>query len=93
MANALEHLNNRTKLEWSSKLNTEFTPARNYRRTSIIGTIGMLTLDFALLRLIVRVKKCYRMLITDFFYLTGPKTNSVEKISMLRTGTEQPQSQ
>ncbi|KAF1990267.1 pyruvate kinase [Aulographum hederae CBS 113979] len=54
MANALEHLSvGRTRIQWLSQLNTEYTPTRNYRRTSIIGTIG-------------------------------PKTNSVEKINMLR---------
>ncbi|KAL1998804.1 hypothetical protein VTN02DRAFT_5549 [Thermoascus thermophilus] len=52
-ATSLDHLSNRMKLEWHSKLSTEMAPARNYRRTSIIGTIG-------------------------------PKTNSVEKINMLR---------
>lgn len=41
---SLDHLNNRMKLEWFSKLNTEMVPAKNYRRTSIIGTIGMLIL-------------------------------------------------
>lgn len=40
MANALDHLSLRTKLEWTSSLNTEFQPARNYRRSSIICTIG-----------------------------------------------------
>lgn len=29
------------KLEWHSKLNTEMVPAKNFRRTSIICTIGM----------------------------------------------------
>jgi pyruvate kinase len=53
---SLDHLSNRMKLEWHSKLNTEMVPAKNFRRTSIIGTIG-------------------------------PKTNSVEKINALRTGT------
>jgi len=38
---SLDHLSNRMKLEWHSKLNTEMVPAKNYRRTSIIGTIGM----------------------------------------------------
>ncbi|MCJ1302626.1 Pyruvate kinase [Hypocenomyce scalaris] len=56
MANSLDHLANRTRLEWLSGLNTEFRPAKNFRRTSIIGTIG-------------------------------PKTNSVEKINLLRSGT------
>jgi pyruvate kinase len=41
MANALDHLNaGRTRIEWLSQLNTEYTPAKEYRRTSIIGTIG-----------------------------------------------------
>ena len=40
MGDALEHLSNRTKLEWTSRLNTEYQPKRNYRRTSIICTIG-----------------------------------------------------
>ncbi|KAF1810434.1 pyruvate kinase [Eremomyces bilateralis CBS 781.70] len=54
MANALDHMNaGRTRVEWLSQLNTEYQPPKNYRRTSIICTIG-------------------------------PKTNSVEKINMLR---------
>lgn len=41
MANALTHLNaGRTRIEWLSQLNTEYSPAKEYRRTSIIGTIG-----------------------------------------------------
>jgi len=41
MANALDHLNaGRTRIEWLSQLNTEYQPAKEYRRTSIIGTIG-----------------------------------------------------
>jgi pyruvate kinase len=40
MATALEHLSSQTKVEWLSGLNTEFQPKRNYRRTSIICTIG-----------------------------------------------------
>ena len=54
MANALDHLGNRTRIEWLSQLNTEYVPPYNHRRTSIICTIG-------------------------------PKTNSAEKINMLRT--------
>ena len=54
MANSLDHLGNRTRAEWLAQLNTEYVPAYNHRRTSIIGTIG-------------------------------PKTNSVQKINMLRT--------
>lgn len=53
MANAIDHLGNRTRLEWLSQLNTEYVPPKNHRRTSIICTIG-------------------------------PKTNSADKISMLR---------
>lgn len=41
MANSLDHLNSgRTRIEWLSQLNTEYVPAKNYRRTSIICTIG-----------------------------------------------------
>jgi pyruvate kinase len=40
MATALEHLSSGTKIEWLSGLNTEFKPTKNYRRTSIICTIG-----------------------------------------------------
>ncbi|KAK5018307.1 Pyruvate kinase [Cryomyces antarcticus] len=54
MANALDHLSyGKTRIEWVSQLNTEYKPAKNFRRTSIIGTIG-------------------------------PKTNSAEKINILR---------
>ena len=44
MASSIDHLSNRMKLEWTSKLNTEMQPAKNYRRTSIICTIGKLSL-------------------------------------------------
>lgn len=54
MANALDHLGNKTRIEWLAQLNTEYVPSYNHRRTSIICTIG-------------------------------PKTNSPEKINMLRT--------
>lgn len=54
MASTLDHLVNRTRVEWLGQLNTEYVPPQNHRRTSIICTIG-------------------------------PKTNSVEKINMLRT--------
>ncbi|KAL8820244.1 MAG: hypothetical protein Q9191_007555 [Dirinaria sp. TL-2023a] len=54
MADALDHLSSgRTRIEWLSSLDTEFKPKKNYRRTSIICTIG-------------------------------PKTNSAEKINILR---------
>ena len=42
MANSLDHLSSRTRLEWLSGLNTEFHPEKNFRRTSIICTIGKL---------------------------------------------------
>ncbi|KIW72599.1 pyruvate kinase [Phialophora macrospora] len=53
MGDALDHLANRTKLEWQCNLNIDYQPKNNHRRTSIICTIG-------------------------------PKTNSPEKITMLR---------
>lgn len=43
MADSLDHLSGgRTQIEWLSSLNTEFQPKTNYRRTSIICTIGEL---------------------------------------------------
>ncbi|GAM89394.1 hypothetical protein ANO11243_074320 [Dothideomycetidae sp. 11243] len=54
MADSLAHLNaGRTRVEWLAQLNTQYKPKREFRRTSIICTIG-------------------------------PKTNSPEKINMLR---------
>lgn len=54
MADAITHLSaGRTRIEWLSQLNTEYKPKKEFRRTSIICTIG-------------------------------PKTNSVEKMNMLR---------
>ncbi|KKA17771.1 Pyruvate kinase [Rasamsonia emersonii CBS 393.64] len=38
-----DHLSNRMKLEWHSKLHTDMAPAKNYRRTSIIGTIDIVS--------------------------------------------------
>jgi pyruvate kinase len=41
MATAMDHLASGTsKISWLSNLNTEFKPTKNYRRTSIICTIG-----------------------------------------------------
>ncbi|CAG8949700.1 hypothetical protein HYFRA_00004018 [Hymenoscyphus fraxineus] len=41
MATAMDHLSaGATKLEWISNLNTDLKPEKNYRRTSIICTIG-----------------------------------------------------
>ncbi|KAG8625526.1 hypothetical protein KVT40_007277 [Elsinoe batatas] len=54
MADAITHLTaGRTRVEWLSQLDTEYKPKKQFRRTSIICTIG-------------------------------PKTNSAEKINMLR---------
>ncbi|GAB7338431.1 hypothetical protein MBLNU457_4720t1 [Dothideomycetes sp. NU457] len=54
MADAIAHLTGgQTRIEWLSNLNTEYVPKKQFRRTSIICTIG-------------------------------PKTNSPEKINMLR---------
>ena len=45
MADSLDHLaSGRTQIEWLSNLNTEYQPKTNYRRTSIICTIGKLLL-------------------------------------------------
>lgn len=40
MVSAIDYLSNSTRVEWLSNLNTEFTSSVNYRRTSIICTIG-----------------------------------------------------
>ena len=40
MASAIDYLGSSTRIQWLSNLNTEFTPTKNYRRTSIICTIG-----------------------------------------------------
>lgn len=41
MTSAMEHLSfGSTKIEWLSELNTDYKPTKNYRRTSIICTIG-----------------------------------------------------
>lgn len=43
MASSLAHQEfGKTRAEWLSNLNTEYKPAREFRRTSIICTIGML---------------------------------------------------
>lgn len=40
MADALDRSKGHTRIQWLSALDTEFVPKKNYRRTSIIGTIG-----------------------------------------------------
>lgn len=43
MADAIAHLQaGRTRIEWLSQLNTEYAPKRQFRRSSIICTIGKL---------------------------------------------------
>ena len=58
MANALEHLANQTKLEWTASLKVDFQPEKNYRRTSIIGTIGRGTTASASQATIVLTEWC-----------------------------------
>lgn len=42
MSEAYRHQNyGRTRAEWIANLNTEYTPPKMFRRTSIICTIGM----------------------------------------------------
>ena len=44
MASSLDHQAfGKTRAEWLSNLNTEYKPPREFRRTSIICTIGMST--------------------------------------------------
>jgi len=40
MATALDHLATQTRIQWLGALTTDIQPAKNYRRTSIICTIG-----------------------------------------------------
>ncbi|KAL8997910.1 MAG: hypothetical protein Q9169_002903 [Polycauliona sp. 2 TL-2023] len=41
MGDSLDHMaSGRTRIEWTSSLNTEYKPQKEYRRTSIICTIG-----------------------------------------------------
>lgn len=40
MATALDHLQQVGRIDWLSKLDTAYQPEKNYRRTSIICTIG-----------------------------------------------------
>jgi pyruvate kinase len=40
MATALDHLKQIGRIDWLSQLDTAFQPEKNYRRTSIICTIG-----------------------------------------------------
>lgn len=42
MANAIAHQQyGKTRVEWLANLNTEYQPPKNFRRTSIICTIGV----------------------------------------------------
>lgn len=81
MADSLDHLSSgRTQIEWLSSLNTEFQPKTNYRRTSIICTIGELVRQMSAgLRYFSEASAS-----SANNWPIGPKTNSVEKINMLR---------
>ena len=47
MASSLDHQAfGQTRAEWLSNLNTEYKPPREFRRTSIICTIGMFQTTF-----------------------------------------------
>jgi pyruvate kinase len=84
---SLDHLSNRMKLEWHSKLNTEMVPAKNFRRTSIIGTIGMSFCQPTVQFQLVGKKNPGQEYPANRQSITGPKTNSAEKINALRRGT------
>jgi len=72
-----------TRYQWLSQLNVDHVPAeRNFRRTSIICTIGM-SLDPRSLASGLANKPLFFC----FFSSIGPKTNSVESINKLRKGT------
>jgi pyruvate kinase len=75
------------KLEWHAKLNTEMVPAKNFRRTSIICTIGMSELLNLILRIFALLRIVWHRKILTSAISAGPKTNSVEKINALRKGT------
>lgn len=40
MVSSMNHLTSSTRIEWLSQLDTEYVTSKNYRRTSIICTIG-----------------------------------------------------
>lgn len=48
MGDALDHLANRTKMEWQCNLNIDYQPKKNHRRTSIICTIGAFNVNWSL---------------------------------------------
>ena len=50
MANSLAQQQfGRTRAEWLAQLDTEYKPMKNFRRTSIICTIGLYSLPRSLL--------------------------------------------
>ena len=60
MASSLDHQAfGQTRAEWLSNLNTEYKPPREFRRTSIICTIGMSRATFM-------AKQTNNMLISSF---------------------------
>ena len=84
VSSSLDHLSNRMKLEWHSKLNTEMVPAKNFRRTSIIGTIGESGSSWHFSSYLMGDEDSVANI--RFFFSPGPKTNSTDKINALRRG-------
>jgi hypothetical protein len=76
MADSMAHLEMRTRVEWLASLSTEYQPKKIHRRTSIICTIGTVPLEAGRLEILT--------------FVQGPKTNSPEKITMLRKGKGAP---
>jgi pyruvate kinase len=77
------HFSNRMKLEWHSKLHPDMAPAKNYRKTSIICTIGVSPPN-----MVVGGGGVMERTLPNC-RISGPKTNSVEKMNMLRKGMDQ----
>lgn len=75
----MQHLSANSRVEWLSALDTEFTPTQNYRRTSIICTIGYVRRRPPILN---PTQPQTSIRNTD---LTRPKTNTVEALNKLRT--------
>lgn len=65
----------KTTLEWLSTLNVDHRPSGNYRRTSIICTIGWWLASWDEENVTIDIRNL------------GPKTNSVEMINKLRKCT------
>jgi hypothetical protein len=61
------------KLEWHAKLNTDMVPAKNFRRTSIICTIGMSELLYLIPRIFALLRIVLASQDTDVGYLRRPQ--------------------